>query len=549
MGTALWRLLFPYLLTVSCAAPVLCSINPRAVQLDGGTFIGNVSGNTTSFLGIPFAEPPIGRLRFRLSVPNAPYKGTSNATQYGSACVQQNGTSLFPPNLSPEAITALGNVAGGVSLGPGSEDCLTVNVIKPTNTHSNAKLPVLVWIYGGGFTEGGSAANDGRAVVERSLVLGEPVLFASMNYRVSALGFIASKEVEVAGLVNLGLQDQRQALRWVQKYIHAFGGDPSKVTIWGESAGANSVSLQMLTNGGNTEGLFRAGFMESGAPPPLGPSSHGQVTYDALVAATGCSTSHDTLECLRGVPLSAIRAAQDASPSVLGFTALKLAWAPRVDNNFIPKPAQQLVSEGSVARVPFISGNCDDEGTLFSLSSTNLTTDAEVFDYIHEMYFPQVSNGNISNLLQLYPSDPSVGSPYDTGTANALSAQFKRIASLQGDMVFQAPRRFFLHQRSDKQPTYSFLSKRMKDVPDLGAFHGTDLLNIFGPGDMTDYLIRFAATLDPNGNTGTFWPRYTDQSPELLTFLDGATPLTTTEDTYRVPEMEFMTALSLADPI
>ncbi|KAG6850679.1 hypothetical protein C0991_010169, partial [Blastosporella zonata] len=135
----------------------------------------------------------------------------------------------------------------------------------------------------------------------------------------SGFGFLASKEVHEAGVGNLGLQDQREALRWVQKYISSFGGDPSKVTIWGDSAGAISVSMHMLTNDGDAEGLFRAAFMQSGSFIPVGGFENGQRYYDKIVSESGCSSSEDTLECLREVPYEALKKAIDKSPGVFAY--------------------------------------------------------------------------------------------------------------------------------------------------------------------------------------------------------------------------------------
>ncbi|KAI0265661.1 Alpha/Beta hydrolase protein [Gloeopeniophorella convolvens] len=535
------------LLLLSCGVPALGLVHQATAVLDEGTFIGVASGNTTSFLGIPFAQPPIGSLRFRLPVPNSPFKGLHNATQFGDSCIQQNGTRVVPSNIAPGALTALSTAASKLTV-PESEDCLTINVIKPSNASPNEKLPILVWIYGGGDEQGGTSGFDGGVIVKRSIALKEPILYVSMNYRLSALGFSASKETQKAGVTNLGLHDQRVGLQWIQKYIHAFGGDLAKVTIWGESAGATAVSLHMLINNGNTEGLFRAAIMSSGTPPPRGNVSEGQPQFDAFVAATGCSGSPDVLECLRRVPLSEIKAAQDASPFFFGPMSLNIVWSPRVDGDLIKTFPLDLVLQGSVANVPFITGNCDDEGTKFSLAIANLTTDTEVLDFIRNNYLTTTSTQNLTRLLELYPSDPTLGSPYDTGDANAIAPQFKRISSLQGDMIFHALRRFFLQQRSGKQPTFSFLTKRLKSVPDLGAFHGTDLENAYGPGDMTDYFVRFVATLNPNGNTGIFWPRYTNESPQLLTFLDGPTPLKITNDDFRIPQMELLVELLLDNP-
>ncbi|KAI0793055.1 carotenoid ester lipase precursor [Irpex lacteus] len=518
------------------------------VTLDNGTFVGAASGKVNKFLGIPFAKPPTGDLRFRQPVPSDPYAGTFQATSFGNACPQQ----AFKFDIPSQAVSDVVNeVINGFYdlITPASEDCLTLNVWAPNNVPKGTKLPVAVWIFGGGFEIGSPTIYDGGVIVNHSIDMGSPVVYVSMNYRVSAFGFLAGAEVKEAGVGNLGLLDQRQALRWVQKYISAFNGDPTKVTIWGESAGAISAALHMVANNGNNEGLFRGAFMESGAPIPVGDITHGQTEYDAIVQKTGCSGSSDTLACLRQVPYSTLKAAVDQSPALLGPTGLHLAYQPRADGVFLTDTPQRLVQNGKVANVPFVCGNNDDEGTLFTVALTNITTEAEVADYLTTTYLPTASASTISQFLQLYPSDVTAGSPYNTGILNAITPQFKRLASIQGDLVFQAPRRFFLQQRSDKQATWSYLSKRFKAAPILGSFHATDLLNVYTGGDLTDYIINFVNNLDPNGPSITNWPKYTNSNPQLLTFLDGITPRTITTDNYRVDQMNFVTDLSLQFPI
>ncbi|KAI0754515.1 carotenoid ester lipase precursor [Daedaleopsis nitida] len=539
------------LLSLAASAVLAVPTDKRGfptVQLDNGTFIGISDGDVNKFLGIPFGKAPVGDLRFNLPEPVDPYTGIQTATAYGPACPQQAFDSSVLSGLPKDTVDFIVNGFYNI-VSPSDEDCLSINIVVPAGTKPNAKLPVAVWIFGGGFEIGGTNTYDGGIVVQRSVALGEPVIFVSMNYRVSAYGFLASQEVQNAGVGNLGLQDQRLALRWIQKHISAFGGDPTKVTIWGESSGAISVALQMVTNGGNTEGLFRGAFMQSGSPIPVGDLNHGQGDYDAIVAQTGCSGASDTLQCLRHVPFETLKKAVDKSPGIFSFRALRLTWLPRMDGKFLTDWPQKLVQKGQVAKIPFVNGDCDDEGTLFSLSLRNITTDHALEGYMRGNYLPDISQTDMASMLALYPDDTAAGSPFGTGLENALTPQFKRVAAIQGDLVFQAPRRFFLQHTSGKQPTWAFLNKRLKGLPVLGSAHATDLLNVFGGGDMTDYLINFVNRLDPNGPTGIPWPQYTTSAPKLLTFLDGATPLAITDDDYRVDAMKLLTKVSLEFPI
>ncbi|KAM5540835.1 hypothetical protein V8D89_005479 [Ganoderma adspersum] len=523
-----------------------------SILLDKGTFVGSSDGTTNRFLGIPYGKAPVGNLRFNLPVAVNAYNGTQTVTSFGPACPQQAFDFPTIPGLVGDIADWFVNTIYNV-ITPSAEDCLSLNVIVPAGTKAGANLPVAVWIFGGGFEIGGPDIYDGNVIVKRSIELGEPVVYVSMNYRVSAYGFLASQEVKDAGVGNLGLQDQRLALRWVQKYISTFGGDPSKVTIWGESAGAISVALQMLTNGGNTEGLFRGAFMQSGSPVPVGDIGHGQNDYNAIVQATGCSSAADTLQCLREVPYATLKKAVDGSPGIFSPQSLRLAWLPRVDGNFLVDAPQKLVQQGSVANIPFVTGDCDDEGTLFSLSTINVTTEAEVRSYLSSNYITGISSSDLDQLLKLYPADITQGSPFGTGILNAVTPEFKRLAAIQGDLVFQAPRRFFLQNVADKQPAWSFINKRLKATPILGSAHVTDILNVYGGGDMADYLVNFVNKLDPNGKTGISWPKYTTASPQMLEFYDliipGLNGLKITNDDYRVDAMNFMTQLSLKSPL
>lgn len=391
-----------------------------------------------------------------------------------------------------------------------------------------------------------------------------------MNYRLNGLGFLASKEVREAGVGNLGLQDrefqllspnrdqcnkfasllEREALRWINRNIGQFGGDPGKVTLWGESAGAISAALQMVAYDGNTDGLFRSAFMQSGAAIPVGPVENGQVYYNSIVEDTGCYGAADTLECLRTVPYNKLMAAIDKTPSIFAYQSLRLAWLPRTDGTFLTENPMNLVQNGKVAKIPYVTGNCDDEGTLFSLSTLNVTTDAGFRGWLKNTFFPGATDAQVSTIAEKYPADITKGSPFDTGLLNALTPQFKRFAAFQGDGVFQAPRRWFQRYTAEKQPSWAFLSKRVKALPVLGSAHATDLLNSFFLGqEMQDYLIRFTTTLDPNSPSGFNWPQYDLTNKKILIFRDGLIPLAIGKDDHREDAMDALNAITLVNPV
>lgn len=538
------------------ATPVAQRATAPTVTLDNGTFVGVTSSGVDSFLGIPFAEPPIGDLRYRLPVTIPPYnKSTHTVTSFGPACFQQKVVLPIVSGLTQDAIDYIANSIYGAVF-PSAEDCLTINVWRPSTATATSKLPVVAWIFGGGFELGSPQMYSGAGIVERSVTMGSPVVFVSMNYRLSGIGFLASAEVKAAGVGNLGLQDQREALRWIQKYIGTFGGDPTKVTIQGESAGAISVGLQMVTNGGNNEGLFRGAFMQSGSPIPVGDITHGQVYYDDIVASVGCTAATDTLACLRTVSWAALSDAINATPMIFAYQSLNLAWLPRVDGIFLTEPPYNLVAAGQVSNVPFVTGDCDDEGTLFSLSNLNVTTDAEFSAYTKATYLPQGTAAQIAAIAAAYPSDITQGSPFDTGILNALTPQFKRLAAVQGDLVFQGPRRWFLQHRASLQNSWSFLYKRNKILPVLGTVHASDIINLFiESSDLVDYTVNFAVNLNPNGVTvGPTWPQWsnissTGYTPQSLMFIDGLIPRVLTADTYRLDAMNLLNQLAYEYPI
>ncbi|KAJ7471064.1 carotenoid ester lipase precursor [Mycena latifolia] len=518
------------------------------ITLPYGVFRGAADGNLSTFLGVPFAQPAA-----RFEVPKAPtfLHGVQNATAFGAACPQQAESPLpvFPlPSGTYPAI---------------SEDCLTLNVFVPSSAGPSAKLPVFVWIYGGGFEIGNSADQDVRPIVERSIVVGEPVIVVTPNYRLSAFGFLGGREAGDAGISNLGLRDQIFALEWVQKHISVFGGNPERVVIGGPSAGAISVGMLLLSNKRfKATALFRGAFMLSGSPITTGTVAEGQPDYDGLVVGNNCTHAVDTLACLKRVPFDDFMGTVNHTTNLFSYSSLQNTWRPRVDGDVIVQNPLVSVVKGQYAKIPIMTGDSDDEGTLFSLANSNITTSNEFTAYINSNYLSSATPAQIAKLSALYPDDPTQGSPFDTGTANELTPEFKRLAAFQGDYIFTGARRFFLEYASVTQNAWSWLNKRGKSTPLVGAGHGSDISFWFptanSTGDITaiDALINFINTLDPNRSLNpnahkkpaVFWPKWNtpsvNGSTSLLTFSDPDLVNVTAEN-FRVDAMRFLFSVLL----
>ncbi|TFK34734.1 Alpha/Beta hydrolase protein [Crucibulum laeve] len=535
--------------TTTSATSLVSSITVSPVTLpkatlDSATITGvNSDNGLTKFLGIHFVQPPTGNRRFRNPEPLPPYAGNLTATQYGPSCPQQSLPPVNAPDIvGSEAFQIIEDELTTTEKEQ-SEDCLTINIIRPQNVTKSDKLPVVLWIHGGDY--------DAAAVnlVRRSIEIGQPVIYASMNYRLNGFGFLASKEVRDAGIGNLGLKDQREAMRWVQRYINAFGGDPKKVTFLkltsASADGATSVSYHMLSK---THGLYRGAFMESGAPWPVGSITNGQEAYDFLVSQTGCSGSHDTLSCLRHAPYDSLKAAIDKTPSYDSYRSLDLVWMPRTDGDYLREDPDQLIRSGSVVNVPMVSGCVEDEGTVFSFTALNITTSQQFKAWVKKYFLRDVTDADLDKVLYLYPADPSQGSPFGTGSAYALTPQYKRIAAFLGDIIFQGPRRFFLQQRSGQQRMWSYLSRNQKNIPYIAAYHGSE----FVEGSLIDYLVHFAYKLDPNGisngSISIHWPEYTTEHPNLYLLPSSGDPAII-QDSFRQDAISELIKLSAASPL
>lgn len=531
------------------------------VTIKNGSYYGvhNSFYNQDFFLGMPYSQPPLGELR--LQVPqslNETWTGTRNATQYSPECIGYGSDQWV-----------LGNII--------SEDCLTINVVRPSNIAADAKLPVVFWIHGGGFFEGGS--RDPRynqsSVVQRSVEIGKPIIGVSVNYRLSGWGFLWGEEVAAAGVTNLGIRDQRLALHWVQENIAAFGGDPSKVTIQGESAGGASVGTHFIAYGGRDDGLFRAGIAESGGPTALTyyvNASAWEPNYQKIVKLAGCSSASDTLACLRTVPtdqLSAVFNSSGVTPSAMVV----------IDGDILTESATTLTKTGKFVRAPLLIGTNFDEGTAFGIAGINTT---EEFKQSLLSNAPSLPEEAINTIAELYPDIPSLGIPATLkgSPPAALGAQWKRSAAYGGDLTMHTGRRISTEAWARYGvPAYSYhFDVLVNGVPDfIGSTHFQEVAFVFdntagqGYGNavsadpfanepetfdelasiMSTAWISFVHDLDPNSNAfsgkkginkeGLQWPVYGQHNPSNMAFNVNVTGLAYVEpDTFRADGIAYM---------
>ncbi|KAF9870017.1 carboxylesterase [Colletotrichum karsti] len=533
-----------YLLPALSASVRLRSDAP-VVNIKNGSYSGihNAAYEQDFFLGVPYAQVPE---RFSTSEGlNATWEGTRPATEYPKHCVGYGG-----------------DMVGYES----SEDCLYLNIVRPAGISSDAQLPVALWIHGGGLFMGGSADRRYNLsfIVENSVEQGTPVIGVSINYRLSVFGFPGSKEAIDAGAANLGFRDQRLALRWINENIGSFGGASDKVTIFGESSGAESVSAQVLAYNGRDDGLFRGAIAESGFGGVIPRWAGGlnntegyQANWDSLVAnISSCASTvgtQESLDCLRSAPLEEIN-------SVLNSTAgPTIAFFPVIDHDFIADYPTNQLNSGDFVKVPILIGCNTDEGSAFGQGrgpgGGPVNTDDD-FRYAVRSFIPdnvqettgQSADELVEEVLKLYPDDQAQGIPgletwphiiqpgEDIAIARGL--QQRRTGAFFGDMTFQfTRRRANIAWSTHNVPSYAYrFDVTTTGTPQyIGATHFQEVAfvfynlnglgydsNPFGGND-TVYTekatalaktislswVNFFAHLDPNGAPGLgSWPVY-----------------------------------------
>ncbi|MDR3660753.1 MAG: carboxylesterase family protein [Mycobacterium sp.] len=484
--------------------PEAATSDPALVHTASGTVRGVLSPGLRFFGGIPYAAPPLGTLRFRPPAPVTPWDGVREANASGARCLQD-----------PQ-----GDLERGRNT---SEDCLTLNVWTPAVRATGDRRPVLVWIHGGAFINGSSGIYNSTRLTTRG-----DIVVVTLNYRLGALGFLAHPALGAGPDVgNYGFADQQAALRWVHDNISAFGGDPDKVTIAGESAGGMSVCDHLVAPG--SAGLFRAAIIASGpcqAQVALPEATRASLAY---ASAAGCGDSANAADCLRALPVDKLR--KPVWYYHIGENSLS---GPVTGTALLPVDPMQAASTGAAARVPVMIGTTRDEFTLFAALQY-----LRAGKRFHADGYPQLLASTFGTdadaVAAHYPLDRYNGRAAIAYSAAVTDGAFACVGDQIGDaLVADAP--VYGYEFNDPAPP---TPDPLRHLPfPIGASHSLDLRYIFDMGgappmtpeqkalsdQMIDYWSAFVTMGRPNAKGAPEWPQLSgdDQDKRMSFRPDGS---------------------------
>ena len=480
------------------------------ITLEDGMLQGSSEDGVRRFAGIPYAQPPVGALRWKAPVRNDPWTGPRDATQFGGRCAQ-------PSSAFSGAWTD-------------NEDCLHLNVWTPDPAPTRL-LPVMFWIHGGG-NENGSTSDPVPFVVGRlfydgaTLAANHRVVVVSANYRLGVFGYFAHAALRQEGSPsgNQGLLDQRLALEWVRDNIAAFGGDPNNVTIFGESAGARNVCFHVAAPA--SRGLFHRAISESGECTGRIPlRDEAETQAQAYVDAVGCGGAADVLGCLRDkpaddlmVPVPLDGGAPGTVPGGAYYSGSTPRWQfrPIVDGDVIPKLPRDLFAEGAVARVPYIAGTNTEEAALFHLTTPPARTESDFLQALERAFGAFSARVAAAYPVAGFrrPNDALIRVSTDVRYACAVQ-DFAQRATAGGLRVYM----------------YNFdAAYPIPGLTGLGPAHGAELTFVFGSlaadqwpaggrqlSDLVQgYWSRFARAGDPTGSGAPAWRPFDPQRGNRL---------------------------------
>lgn len=483
------------------------------VSVSGGALRGSVTSTYRAFFGIPYAAPPVGGLRWKPPAAAPAWAGTRDATAPRSFCSQGG----FDPSGNPILL--------------GSEDCLFLNVYTPAPASPTTRLPVMIWLHGGAFSAGAGSVFDASVLTKKA-----NAIVVTLNYRLGALGFLAHPAMTAENRDNsgnYGLLDQQAAMRWVQTNISAFGGDPSKVALFGGSAGGASVWANVASP--RAAGLFGRAIVQSG-PDTTGTLAANETLGSTFASNVGCTGSNaNVAACLRSLPVGALIGAQAAlPPGPMGVT-----FKPTTGGAVLPQPAKTAILTNTANRVPILQGTNRDEGRLFA---------ALMFDFRGT---PLTAQSYTAVVTQMFgPAAPLVLSQYPAGSTPSLA-----FGALMTDMGFACPARTINRAAATTYSVYAYEFDDPNAPVDftpyglppgtpapfpMGSYHGAEVPYIFRSASastfmtsaqlaLSDKMIQYWASFAANGvPQGTpAWSRYVLQTDQVQSLKPNGVAATT----------------------
>lgn len=484
-----------------------------SVQLSEGLVNGNPrsSEGIISFKGIPYAQPPVGDLRWTPPAPATPWDSPLNATNFGATCWN--------------------NLVDAPVYTPFDEDCLTINVWTGAND-TDEKRPVMVWIYGGGFQFGSSAdpLYDGTSLAEQGVIL------ISFNYRLGVFGYLGLTELDQEGSNSgdFGIHDQIAALNWVRKNADLFGGDPDNVTIFGESAGAHAIGILMTSP--LATGLFQKAIMESGA---WWDRNHGSLTTFAEARQYGLNFQRkvnvSNVAELRALSAQTLN---DAQPYTFNDDPGVSNFAPSVDKYVVPTFPGEVFHNGKEMKVPLLAGfNAEEEYLFYGLALPHCT--AAEFESAAEILFTD----QLPQFLDLYPDTPA----FLNSSANELIGDLCIREQMweAADTHHNAGNDVYFYYYNYTS-TYEPIPAHTAEEPFVfGNLLSNPAIDSFSPPGATDrkfsqqvsaYWINFAKHGNPNGQELPNWPLYNSENIQFLQLGNTIAPLNYNVTRYRFIE-------------
>jgi len=484
------------------------------VQTKEGWLRGHIGDGVYEFLGIPYAQPPVGALRWRPPQAHLRWSGVRQATAYGNRCPQ---------------IFELGVFAGPPSY---AEDCLFLNVVTPAvgSNSSLGRLPVILWIHGGGLFDGESNDYDGAALARHGVIV------VTINYRLGLLGFVAHPALEREGVPfgNYGYLDQQLALQWVQRNIASFGGDPARVTVAGQSSGAASTVAHVISP--TAKGLFSRAIFQSGwsLDPSLAFSSLKDAEQQGIgfAQAAGCANQGDRIaECLRALSVEQILSIQGTTVANGPYTN---PGGGIVDGTTVIEPPEAAFASGRFNHMPIMNGWTRDESAFFVMTNEYYTgISLAASDYapsVTRTYGAPAFPANVvERVLAQYPlTEYQSASQADI----ALSTDPALCGVPEANQMLATQVPVYAYEFDDRSAPSYFPS--MSFHP--GAYHTGDIQYLFRSNhggslghvqtlspqqlrlseEMIDYWVNFARSGNPNGTRNSPWPRYTQTQPVYL---------------------------------